>query len=150
MSYPNRIWYHKRGNNSYNMFQRVSWPELVSYKKYRVREKRCEYSRLWLKEDRVFNGFVTIDQNQRERYKHFRFKQFVTGYHHATLYGLSCHVPNSTHTVKRGASIYEVKLPYLNEIRGVLTLSQMCWKVIEENEVDTTSIKDLNITNPLK
>jgi len=52
--------------------------------------------------------------------------------------------------VKRGASIYEVKLPYLNEIRGVLTLSQMCWKVIEENEVDTTSIKDLNITNPLK
>ena len=126
------------------MFQGVSWPELVSYKKYRVIEKR------WLKEDRVFNGFVTIDQNQRERYKHFILKQFVTGYHHATLYGLSCHVPNSIHTVKRGARIYEVKLPYLQEIRGVLTLSQMCWKVIEENKVDTTSIKDLDITNPLK
>jgi len=131
------------------MFQRVSWPELVSYKKYRVREKRCEYS--CLKEDRVFNGFVTIDHNQKERYKHFRFKEFVTGYHHVIFSTrLSCHVPNSCYTVERGASVDEIKLPYLQEIRGVLTLSQMCWKVIEENKVDTTSTKDLDITNPLK
>lgn len=105
------------------MFQRVSWPELVSYKKYRVIEKRCEYS--WFKEDRVFNGFVTIDQNQRERDKHFRFKQFVTGYQHVVFgIGNSTHIyiGNNTHTVERGARIYEVKLPYLQEIRGVLSI----------------------------
>ena len=90
-----------------------------------------------IKKDIVFNGFViggTVDN-----------VMFITGYHYCG-YCIG-NVADEIHTVLDvgSARIYEIKLPYLHQITGIATLAKMCWKVIEENDVDITNVEHLNI-----
>ena len=149
MFYSNRIWYCIRGSNCYNMFEPVSWEELVPYKKYQVVVRRS-----WETEDTVFNGFFslgTITHVKRYEEEWDLICEMVTGYHLDKLvYSNYAIIPWGVHrVVKRDSRIYEVKLPYLNEII-LTTLKRMCLRVIHENEVDTTPIAHLNIINTLK
>ena len=119
------------------MFKQVSWSDLVTYKVYRVKR-----SGLYVDGSNDFHGFLVSNRNLEQR-----FQLFSTGYHwlQFTL-TLRTHISNDLHMVEEhGSLVYEIKLPYLQQIKGVAKLTDMCWKVIEENNVDITSIKHLTI-----
>ena len=116
------------------MFQQVLWSDLVTYKVYRVIR-----SGLYVND---FHGFLVSNRNLEDR-----FQLFSTGYHFVQFTPNNlANVSNDLYHVKVSTSIvYEIKLPYLQQLKGVAKLTDMCWKVIEENNVDITSIKHLNI-----